>query len=231
MDSNKMSNTMGSVSLDALATIVTGLLREGIASDAFPCAALLDRLTRNLVFTPLGMHATGYVPVRPAREPNSAGSIFAATEQDEETGCRLHGIVHDENARFLGGVSGNAGVFSTLDDCVCFAGMLAGKGTLEGTPFLSEHLFALAIRNQTAGMAESRGLGASLFDGRLLSCGDLFPIGSIGHTGFTGTSLWVDMHSGLHVVLLTNAIYNGRERTSFFRLRRRIHNVIAGGLA
>ena len=170
----------------------------------------LDVLARELVFEPLGMAETGYCP---------KDNDVAATESDGQGGW-WRAVVHDENARFLGGVSGNAGLFSTVGDCARFAAMLSTGGS----GLLSPATFAAMTTNHTPGRAESRGLGLSLFDGRPLSCGELFSPGSYGHTGFTGTSLWVDKRTGLWAVLLTNAVHFGRGKSEFFRLRRRFHN-------
>ena len=211
------------VSYSCLGYIVLGHLLEKAGG------APLDVLADTLVFAPLGMSSTGFLPISPNAARQREAGMFASTEYCADSETWLTGIVHDENARFLGGVSGNAGLFSTLSDCARFAAMVAGHGVLEGNTFLSPALFDLGIRNATPGLTESRGLGFSLFDGRPLSCGDLFHIGSCGHTGFTGTSLWVDMQTGLSVVLLTNSVHLGRDRDAFFRLRRLVHNVLAGG--
>ena len=112
--------------------------------------APLDQLARKMVFEPLGMHETGYCP-----DPSAP---CAATEVDPETGRPWIGIVHDENARFQGGVSGNAGVFMPLCDGVRFARMLAqgGRGLLK------PETLALAVQNRTPGQEEHRGLGFHL---------------------------------------------------------------------
>ena len=191
--------------------------------------APLDQLARTWVFDPLGMNDTGFIRAS-AAGAGAAGvpdaAAFAATEWDEASGTWLNGVVHDENARFLGGVSGNAGLFSTLADCCRFASMLACRGVLDGKRFLSEPLFRLAVKNHTPGLEESRGLGLGLFDGRILSCGEYFAQGSYGHSGYTGTTIWVDAETGLHATLLTNSVHFGRERDEFFRLRRRFHNLL-----
>lgn len=177
--------------------------------------APLDELARKYVFEPLSMTATGYCP--------KAGP-FAATERMANQSV-LEGIVHDENARFLGGIAGNAGVFSTLDDCVKFATMLSRSGEIDGGRFLSRAMFEVAVRNYTPGLLEHRGLGFQLpFPGSFF--GDLFPASAIGHTGFTGTSFAVDPQSGLYVVLLTNRVHPSRENTRLFRVRRLLHNSV-----
>lgn len=174
--------------------------------------APLDALARQLVFQPLGMDHTGFCP---------QGENIAATEVDAGTGLPWQGVVHDENVRFLGGVAGNAGLFSTVGDCAKFAAMLAqgGQGLLQPATFRR------MTANHTPGLNESRGLGVSIHDGRPLSCGELFPLGSIGHTGFTGTSLWANPCSGFYAVLLTNAVHFGRDRGAFFQARRVFHNL------
>ena len=173
----------------------------------------LDTLAKETVFSPLGMKSTGYLP---------EGGNIAATERDKHTGDIICGVVHDENARFLGGVSGNAGVFSSLDDMIIFTRMLAcrGKG------FLSPATINMAIRNRTPGFDVHRGLGFHLGGTTQNYLGDLFPPESFGHTGFTGTSIAVCPHTGIWAVLLTNRVHPTRESTGLFRFRRRFHNVI-----
>lgn len=195
------------VCYSCLGYIVLGKLLERAGG------ATLDELARRYVFGPLDMVRTGYCPT----EGN-----FAATEQLGSGHC-LCGVVHDENARFLGGVSGNAGVFSDLGDMICFASMLACGGTHRGECYLSPAVFRAAGRNYTPGMGEHRGLGFHL-PGPGSFHGDLFPPGSIGHTGFTGTSLIVDPQSGLYVVLLSNRVHPTRENVRFLRVRRTVHN-------
>lgn len=181
--------------------------------------APLDVLARRMVFEPLGMTRTTY-------RPTSAN--VAATEYSQLRGAYISGEVHDENAHFLGGVSANAGVFSPLEDMVTFAMMLSERGRTPDGPFLTSRTFDLAVKNYTAGLAEARGLGFQLKSPvpALSSMGDLMAEGSYGHTGFTGTSLYVDEKSGLWGVLLTNAVHFGRDKTEFFRYRRRFYNAM-----
>lgn len=175
----------------------------------------LDALAKEMVFSPLGMTSTGYLP-RP-------GNI-ASTEADPLTGNPFTGIVHDENARFLGGVSGNAGVFSTIEDCILFAAMLASGGRFQGKPFLSPAIFKIAIKNYTLGADVHRGLGFHLAGTPANYMGDLFPANSFGHTGFTGTSLAIDPNTGFYVILLTNRVHPSRENNQIMRIRRQLHN-------
>lgn len=156
----------------------------------------LDRIVTRLVFAPLGMHDSFYCPPRTR--------LFASTEGE------LCGTVHDENARFLGGVSGNAGIFCTLSDTVRFAKMLAKSG--EG--LLLRDTFALALHNYTPGKQENRGLGF-----QLCSFG-------YGHTGFTGTSLYVN--GDTFAVLLTNRVHPSRENFALAPFRREFHRRVFG---
>ena len=177
--------------------------------------APLNRLARELVFRPLGMLRTDYLP--------ATGQTFAATEYDPVAGECLYGVVHDENARFLGGVSGNAGVCGTLDDISRFASMLA----CDGAGYLTRRMLALAIKNYTAGMVQNRGLGFQLQGRGAGFLGSRFGARSFGHTGFTGTSLAVDPDSGLFAVLLTNRVHPSRENVEILRFRGELHDCIA----
>ena len=175
----------------------------------------LDVLASELVFAPLGMTGALYCPPK--------GTVTAATEYPDSTG-----LVHDENARFLGGVSGNAGVFATLDDLIPFAAMCSAHGRLpSGREFISRSLFDLAVKNHTPGMTDARGLGIQLKFDSAGPMGTLMSQGSFGHTGFTGTSLYVDSQTGLWGILLTNAVHLGRDnREGYFALRREFYDLI-----
>ena len=173
----------------------------------------LDVLARERVFAPLGMAHTVYCPT---------GDNIAATEVDKETGIAWQGIVHDENARFLRGVSANAGVFSDIHDMIRFAQMLAG----EGKGYLSPATLKKAIQCHAQSADARRGLGFHLAGTPENYMGDLVPECAFGHTGFTGTSLMVDPTTGLFVVLLSNRVHPTRENSNLFRFRRRAHNVL-----
>lgn len=177
----------------------------------------LDQLVEKCVFQPLAMRKATYHP---------AGSV-ACTERDPLTGRFLCGVVHDENARFLGGISGNAGIFSTLGDMVKFASMLACEGRSRAGAYLTPSTMRAATHNYTPGMAQNRGLGFQLAGSGSPFMGDLFGPGSFGHTGFTGTSLAVDPENGLFVILLTNRVHPTRENVKLIRFRNLLHNCIA----
>ena len=180
--------------------------------------APLDELAERDVFTPLGMHYTCYNPT----STNVVTTEFSALHQEY-----LCGRVHDENASFLGGVAGNAGVFSTLDDMTVFARMIASGGKCASGSYLSPRTFEKAIYNATPDKNESRGLGFQLTPVFSSLTGAFFSEGSYGHTGFTGTALYVDRESRLWGLLLTNAVHFGRNKTELFRTRRLFFNSVA----
>ena len=179
----------------------------------------LDRLAQKYVFDPLGMVNTGYRPT---------GDI-APTEMNPKTGKLFQGVVHDENARFLGGICANAGVFSDLNDMIRFTQMLALGGRLpDGGRYLSPAVMQAAIRNRTPNArGEFRGLGFNLAGSPSNFLGDLMSPHTFGHTGFTGTSIAVDPETGLWVVLMTNRVCPTRANTKLVRMRSLIHNAAA----
>lgn len=181
--------------------------------------APLDLLAEKYVFAPLGMAHTTYRPT---------GDI-APTEADPATGKPLCGVVHDENARFLNGISANAGVFSDLNDMIIFTKMLALGGRLEdGTQYLSPAMLKAALQNRTPNSkGEYRGLGFNLSRSPANFLGDLMSPRAYGHTGFTGTSIAVDPDTGLWVVLLTNRVCPTRANAQLVRMRSLIHNAAA----
>lgn len=194
-----------------LGYIILGRILESIAGKG------LESLVEEYVLAPLEMKSTGF---------NPKGENIASTEFSKDINGYLKGIVHDENARFLGGISGNAGLFSNIEDMNKYVQMLANRGSFKGESFLGRTVFEKSIYNYTEGMSEHRGLGFSLKDNRVHPTGDLFSLGSYGHTGYTGTSIWVDRESSLYVVSLTNRVHPTRENQAIIRFRRVLHNLI-----
>jgi len=142
----------------------------------------------------------------------------------------LRGVVHDPTARRMGGVAGHAGVFSTAEDLSRFCRMLANGGSVDGVRFLSPLAVALMTRPATpADQVQVRGLGWDI-DSRFASNrGDLFPLGSFGHTGWTGTSLWIDPPSGIYVVFMSNRVHpDGKGDVT--TVRGRIASVVASAI-
>ena len=201
----------GEVGYSCLGFIVLGKVLELVGGDT------LDRLSQKYVFEPLEMKNTTFRP---------KGDNIAATDYNTQKGTCSVGIVNDHNSRFLGGVAGNAGVFSNLDDLSNFAMMLANMGRYKGRQYLSSRMFAKAIKNWTPDFDQARGLGFLLTDTRVNPPGELFSTGSYGHTGYTGTSVFVDKDTGLYVILLTNRVHSETIDDRILRFRRVLHNSI-----
>ncbi len=172
----------------------------------------LDAYLKARVFGPLGMTETGFLP------PKSLLPRIAPTERcaDQDAWpCKrpdaapLRGVVHDPTARRMGGIAGHAGLFSTARDLQLFARMLLGKGRLGTTRVLSAASVEAMTRPQTPpGMTSVRGLGWDIDTTYSSNRGDLFPVGtSFGHTGFTGTSLWIDPASNSYVIFLSSRLH------------------------
>ena len=176
----------------------------------------LDAAVRRLVTGPLGMPDTEFTP------PAAPRARFAATERRDD-GTPWTGIVHDENARLLGGVAGHAGLFSTAADLARFAAWWVGEG--DGP--VPASLRAEAASCQTADLDGCRGLGWTCPGDRFDILGDAWPPSAVSHTGFTGTSLALDPGGGLWVVLLTNAVHFGRDNAPIKALRRDLHLAVA----
>ncbi|MGY3717656.1 serine hydrolase domain-containing protein [Sutcliffiella cohnii] len=177
-----------------------------------------DVFLKREIFEPLQMLETGF---NPTFEPER----FASTEYNEGLNNYKHGIVHDENAEAMGGISGHAGLFSSISDLSNFADMIENGGMFQGNRVLSSSIIRLSKSNFTLSGREFRGLGWILQKSGLSACGDLFSDQSFGHTGFTGTSIWFDPVVDLRVILLTNRVHFGREN-HILRIRPRLHNII-----
>ncbi|MBQ8356599.1 MAG: beta-lactamase family protein [Clostridia bacterium] len=180
----------------------------------------LDAAFYAYVAMPLGMNSSVFLPER-------AKDIVNANLYEDEKG-----IVNDYNCRYLGGVCGNAGLFSNLADMTMYAKLLLAYGA----PLFSKHTFELATQNQTESMDEARGLGYLYVDDRYLQTGGLFPTGSIGHCGHTGQSVFVDPKSGLYVIILSDATAStvkkhGKEKyCDVIQMRHDIHAAIRADL-
>lgn len=175
------------------------------------------------VFEPLGMTFTTFNPSAELK------SRIAATEYSQLHSRCLRGEVHDENAYALGGACGHAGLFSTVEDLLKVASVWLQGGTYEDKRWLSPLTVGAALQPQTSGLNGNRGLGWVLRGDSQDVAGDLFSSSSFGHTGFTGTSLWIDPVHQLAVVLLTNRVHYGRGQ-SITRLRAHFHNAVAACL-
>jgi uncharacterized protein YbbC (DUF1343 family)/CubicO group peptidase (beta-lactamase class C family) len=189
----------------------------------------LDQYALSHIFTPLGMKETRFLP------PASWDPRIALTE--DENHHPLRGVVHDPTARRMGGVAGHAGVFSTADDLAIFAqGLLdGGRGVL--TPATVAKMTA---PQQPVNSSVLRGFGWDIDSPFSTNRGELFPVGGFGHTGYTGTSLWIDPATKTYIVLLTNAVHMNvaranlpppKEKGSAVALRTKIATAVAAALA
>ena len=177
------------------------------------------------IFKPLGMKNSLFNP------PASLRSRIAPTARSpENTGKMLHGEVHDPTARRMGGVAGHAGLFSTADDLSVFAQMLLDNGRAGDVRILSPLMVEKMTTPQSpSGKMILRGLGWDI-DSPFSSCrGALFPVGSFGHTGFTGASLWIDPTSKTYVIILTSRLHpDGKGNAG--PLRSEIATLVASAL-
>jgi CubicO group peptidase (beta-lactamase class C family) len=188
--------------------------------------APLDESIRRLVLQPLGLARTTYNPLAAGADP--AG--IAPTEQCAWRERRCIGEVHDENAAGLGGVAGHAGLFSTAWEVATLGQTYLDQGSHAGTRFLDSTIVEQMTRLQACWGDIRRGLGWMLRSQSGSSSGQWFGPRSYGHTGYTGTSLWVDPDRGLLVVLLTNRVYRGRDPAGIARLRPLLHDAIIEAL-
>ena len=171
----------------------------------------LDAYTTRVVFAPLGMRDTGFLPAKtmlPRIAPTERCAPQDAWPCQRPDAAPLRGVVHDPTARRMGGVAGHAGLFSTARDLKRFARMLINGGELDGVRILSPATVARMITpTQLPANAGTRGLGWDIDTSFSSNRGDLFPIGSFGHTGFTGTSLWIDPASKSYVIFLSSRLH------------------------
>jgi CubicO group peptidase (beta-lactamase class C family)/beta-glucosidase-like glycosyl hydrolase len=183
----------------------------------------LDDLANNYIFSPLAMKDTMYRP------PKKIWPAIAPTEIDNNLRHRLvQGEVHDENAFAIGGVSGHAGVFSTAPDLAAFCQMLLNGGVYAHERVLRRATIAqFTTPQQLSGGTRTLGWAVPTEGG---SSGHYFSAHSFGHTGFTGTSIWIDPDRQLFVVLLTNRVHPTRENTKIQKVRVELHDAVMRAL-
>ena len=182
---------------------------------------MLDEYARDNIFAPLGMNESTFRPAASLR------ARIAPTEIDPDTGAPFRGVVHDPTARYMGGVAGHAGLFTTASDLAKYAEMLLGMGEREGVRIFSP----LTVRKFTSPQTPPdqpilRGLGWDIDSSYSANRGELYPIGSYGHTGFTGTSIWMDPSTKSYVILMTNLVHPKRGK-SLAPLRSRVATIAA----
>src|SRR5262249_49800309 len=189
----------------------------------------LDEFSAENIFRPLGMKDTVFKPAARLKPR------IAPTEKREEHWMR--GEVHDPRAYLLGGVAGHAGLFSTADDLAIYCQMILGDGEYRGARVLSP----MGVTRMTEARASggntndgnTRGLGWDVMTGYSSNRGDLFPLGSLGHTGFTGTSIWIDPASETFVVFLSNRVHprvDPKQPADVNSLRGRVASIVAASI-
>jgi len=183
----------------------------------------LDEFARREIFEPAGMTDTGFRP------PEALRSRCAA--QEKRNGRYIVGEVHDPRAYALGGVAGHAGLFSTADDLARFCRMILDGGRINGRRILSPLMVLEMTRPRPEGVRTGlRGLGFDVATDYSSCRGDLFPrYLSFGHTGFTGTSLWIDATTRTYVIILTNRLHPDG-KGDVLDLRRKVATVVAAAL-
>src|SRR5690606_35110306 len=164
----------------------------------------LDDFCSDRIFRPLGMVDTGFHPFDPAGPlPLSDDPRIAPTQQLPD-GTVLRGVVHDPTARRMGGVAGHAGLFITMEDLATFSRMLLDGGISGETRLLREETVKRMTSVQSPAGLPRRGFGWDIDSPYAGPRGEIFPIGSFGHTGWTGTRLWLDPFSKTSVLFLSN---------------------------
>jgi CubicO group peptidase (beta-lactamase class C family) len=186
----------------------------------------LDRYVGRSVLQPLGLTHTTYNPLARDVPPTE----IVPTEQCAWRKRRCIGEVHDENAAGLGGIAGHAGLFSTAWEVAALGQMYLNRGCYGGARILSSTLVEEMTQLQANWNDHPRGLGWMLRSQNGSSSGRWFSPSSYGHTGFTGTSLWIDPERALIVVLLTNRVYGGRDPAGIARLRPLLHDAVIEAL-
>jgi SSS family transporter len=194
--------------------IVLGALVEKLSG------LTLDQYQQRYLAQPLGAEHMRYLP------PESWRSRTAPTQYDH--GVMLRGVVHDPTSRRMGGVAGHAGLFSTAGDIAVYAQNLLDRlaGKPSHFPLSKLTLEKMTTPEQPATGTALRGLGWDIESPYSSNRGELFPVGSFGHTGFTGTSIWIDPSSDTYVILMSNAVYpNGP--TGINAIRGAVANAVA----
>ena len=182
----------------------------------------LHKFSSERIFERLGMNNTGFSP------PTSLQHRIAPTHSDD--GEILRGVVHDPTAYRMGGCAGHAGLFSTVDDTAIYAQMILNRGEYGGVRILSPlSILKMTSPQSSDGADDWRGIGFDIRTRLSGSRGDLFPVGSFGHTGFTGISMWIDPYTSSFVLIFTSRLYpDGQGDVT--RLRKRIASVVAASM-
>jgi len=191
------------ITLGAVVTAITG--------------QTLDRFCADNIFSPLGMTDTGF------NLPVAKHGRCASTAADNNAPGN-QGFVHDPTALALGGIAGHAGLFGTIQDVSKWCRMMLGGGIVDGVRVMRRGTVARMTSPQSPFLGEERGFGVDIASDYNVR-GEL-TVGSYGHTGFTGTSIWLDPANDLFVVLLTNGVH-GKPPAKVTAVRRRLHAAIS----
>jgi len=215
----------------------------------------VDQFALENIYTPLGMKDTGYKPLErlgaqvksriaptekrggPDQNLNREGAAKEGEVVAKDAEHWMRGEVHDPRSYLLGGVAGHAGLFSTVDDLAIYCQMILNGGEYQGRRILSP----LGVKRMTEARASAgnmsdgnaRGLGWDIYSSFSANRGDLFPVGSFGHTGFTGTGLWLDSSSQTFVVFLSNRVHpklDSKKPADVSSLRGRVASVVAASI-
>jgi serine-type D-Ala-D-Ala carboxypeptidase len=204
--------------------ILLGALVERITGERLD--ALLDRR----VFEPLGLEDTGFNPLRwgaatPLRLASSVAPLLPRIAPTERTAQRglIHGVVHDPLAFRLGGVAGHAGLFGSARDMAVYAQMLLAGGLWDDQQILEPDLVSSFVRRPAPLARFALGWELARDDN---STGGYFPPTAFGHTGFTGTSMWLDPERDMYIVLLTNRLNPNSREQRHKKLRRDVHEAL-----
>ena len=225
-DTTPLSSEPGATSVYSdIGTVVLTQAVEAIAGQR------LDALLEARLFGPLGMRDTRFLP------PAEWKDRIAPTERSQD-GTIIRGTVHDENTWRLGGVSGHAGLFGTAPDLVRFVewlvgswgGLAPGHGPGASTPTLPREMVREWTRRQNLPPGSSRALGWDTPSGPNSSAGTKLGPLAFGHTGFTGTSIWIDPQRSLFIILLTNRVHPTRENNRIGRVRSRVADLVVTAL-
>jgi uncharacterized protein YbbC (DUF1343 family) len=212
----------------------------------------IDQFARENLFVPLQMGATFFSPwntmqtlenhvrglgLLSAQKLEELSTAIKSQEEllknvaptENREGRWMRGEVHDPRAYEMGGVAGHAGLFSTADDLAIFCQMILNKGEYNGKRILAPYSVERMVSAQTLPTSQMRGIGWDINTSYSSNRGDLFPVGTFGHTGFTGTSIWLDPASETFVVFLTNRVHpNGKGDVT--RLRSFVASIVAGAI-
>jgi uncharacterized protein YbbC (DUF1343 family) len=199
----------------------------------------LDEFAAKNIFKPLGMRDTGFNPdpslrKRIAPTEKRRGQLSYLGDSDKNAGPEgdkwLRGQVHDPTAYRMDGVAGHAGLFSTADDLAIYCQMIMNGGSYNGVRILGPLAVAQMTRPRVVSEdGSTRGLGFDINSSFSANRGDLFPLGTFGHTGFTGTSIWIDPSTDTFVVFLSNRVHpDGKGDVG--SLRGRVASIVAGSI-